>query len=91
MLIELDPLRVLLLSVCVFWLGGYLNKKISFLENYSIPAPVTGGLICSIAVAMVNVMAGIEIVFDLQMRDSLLLIFVPVLTPIFVLLFFVVF
>jgi ESS family glutamate:Na+ symporter len=74
-IVELDPLRVLLLSVCVFWLGIYLNKKIGFLETYNIPAPVTGGLLCSIAVALVSVTVGIEIVFDLSMRDELLLVF----------------
>jgi len=72
---ELDTLRVLLLSVCVFWLGVFINSKISFLEKYNIPAPVTGGSICSLLVAIVSLTFGIEITFDLAVRDSLLLIF----------------
>ena len=64
-IIELDALRVLLLSVCVFWFGLYLNKKISFLETYNIPAPVTGGFLCSILVALLAVFANIKLNFDL--------------------------
>ena len=73
--IEVIPRRVLLLSIVVFWLGLYLNKKIPVLQNYNIPAPVTGGLLCSLIIAGIHVFAGIQINFDLGMRDMLLLIF----------------
>jgi len=74
-IIEVIPRRVLLLSIAVFWLGLYLNKKISFLQEYNIPAPVTGGLLCSLVIALINVLADIQINFDLGLRDMLLLIF----------------
>ena len=74
-IIELDTLRVLLLSVCVFWLGVFINGKVSFLEKYNIPAPVTGGSICSILIAIISVAFGIELKFDLEIRDTLLLVF----------------
>jgi ESS family glutamate:Na+ symporter len=72
---ELDTLRVLLLSVGVFWLGVFINSKVSFLEKYNIPAPVTGGSICSVLVAIISVIFSVKITFDLAIRDSLLLIF----------------
>jgi ESS family glutamate:Na+ symporter len=48
----MQPIHVLMLSVLVLYLGFYLNRKIRFLREFYIPPAVTGGLICSIAVAM---------------------------------------
>ncbi len=39
--------HILVLSIFVWFLGTYLNRKISILDRYSIPVAVTGGLICS--------------------------------------------
>jgi len=45
------------------------------LQEYNIPAPVTGGLLCSLAIALINILADVQINFDLGLRDMLLLIF----------------
>jgi ESS family glutamate:Na+ symporter len=74
-IIELGSRQVLLLSIVVLWLGIFLTKKINFLNEFNIPAPVSGGIICSLLVAVLNVAADIQINFDLQMRDVLLLVF----------------
>jgi glutamate:Na+ symporter, ESS family len=74
-IIELNTRHVLELSIVVLWLGMYLTKKIKFLSDFNIPAPVTGGLICSILVALLEVLTEIKVNFDLTIRDSLLLIF----------------
>ncbi len=74
-IIELNSLQVLELSIIVLWLGIFLTKKFNFLSEFNIPAPVTGGLICSVVVALLEVTADIKITFDLGMRDMLLLIF----------------
>ena len=74
-LYQVQPIHVLMLSILVLYLGFYLTKKIRFLQNYYIPPAVTGGLICSVVVAIVFVSTRIEISFDLQIRDALLLVF----------------
>jgi len=74
-IIELRPRHVLELSIIVLWLGIYITKKINFLREFNIPAPVTGGLICSLIVALLEVTADIKVNFDLGLRDMLLLIF----------------
>ena len=74
-LYELQPLHVLMLSILVLYLGFYLNRKIRFLSEYYIPPAVTGGLICSIVVAVIYGAADLEIAFDMQIRDLLLLVF----------------
>jgi ESS family glutamate:Na+ symporter len=72
---EMQPLHVLMLSILVLYLGFYLNRKIRFLSEFYIPPAVTGGLICSIIVAVIYGVADLEIAFDMQIRDLLLLVF----------------
>ena len=72
---EMQPIHVLMLSILVLYLGLYLNRKIRFLSEYYIPPAVTGGLICSVIVAVIYAAADLEIAFDMQIRDVLLLVF----------------
>ncbi len=72
---EMQPIHVLMLSIMVIYLGFYLNRKIRFLNEYYIPPAVTGGLICSVLVTAVHSVADLDITFDLQIRDVLLLVF----------------
>ena len=69
------PLDALILSILVLYLGFYLNRKIALLRDNYIPPAVTGGLICSGVVAVLHTAADLQIDFDLQIRDVLLLIF----------------
>lgn len=72
---EVQATDGLVLSILVLYLGLFLNRKIKVLgENY-IPPAVTGGLICSLVVATLYSFADLQIRFDLQIRDLLLLVF----------------
>ncbi len=75
MTIELDAVRVLLLSIVVLWLGSTITSHIGLLRRFSIPIAVTGGILCSVVVAMLAVVAQIRVDFDLGLRDLLLLVF----------------
>lgn len=73
--IILQPAQVLSLSILVLWLGGFVERRVSFLSEYNIPSAVTGGLICSVTVALIAVLADVRIIFNLDLRDTLLLVF----------------
>ena len=73
--IVVDPVTVLIIATTVLWIGERLTKKISFLASYNIPASVTGGLLCSGLVACAYYVMDVEIRFDLELRDTLLLAF----------------
>ena len=75
MTIELEPVRVLVLSILVLWLGSTITSHVGLLRRFSIPIAVTGGILCSVAVALLAVVAEIRIDFDLALRDLLLLVF----------------
>ena len=71
----LDPRQTVLVAVMVLFLGRYLNKKIGFFRRYSIPEPVTGGVIASIVFSFIYIAFDIKIDFSLDQRDALLVIF----------------
>jgi ESS family glutamate:Na+ symporter len=73
--VRIEPVNALILSIVVLYLGLYLNEKLRFLKDNYIPPAVTGGLICSAVVALVFVASGVEIDFDMGIRDVLLLVF----------------
>ena len=74
-ILNVDADRVLTISIVVLYLGLYLNKKIKFLERNCTPPSATGGLLCSITVAITYKTSGPKINFDLQIRNLLLLFF----------------
>ena len=47
-MIELDSRQTLIIAILVLFIGKRLNKEISFLREYNIPEPVTGGVLASL-------------------------------------------
>ena len=72
---QVKPVDVVILSILVQFFGMYVTRQVRFLREFYIPPAVTGGLICSAIVALIYVYADIEIRFDMQVRDLLLLVF----------------
>lgn len=52
MTITLDIIQTLGLAVCVYMLGRWIKNRVTLFQKYFIPAPVIGGLICSILIFM---------------------------------------
>jgi len=75
MSIELEPIRVLVLSILVLWLGSTITARVALLRRLSIPISVTGGILCSTFVALLASTADLRVEFDLSLRDTLLLVF----------------
>ncbi len=75
MTIELEPVRVLTLAILVLWLGSAITSRVVLLRRFSIPIAVTGGILCSAVVALLEVLWEIRVDFDLSIRDTLLLVF----------------
>ena len=73
--IHLEGADVLIVAILVLWLGSIITNKVPLLKKYSIPVAVTGGLICSLIVLVVDSAGGPKITFDMRMRDVLLLVF----------------
>ncbi|NIP46515.1 MAG: sodium/glutamate symporter [Gammaproteobacteria bacterium] len=75
MQIEITGLDVLTVSIAVIFLGRLVTTKIGALQRYNIPPAVTGGLMCSLLLALAFIVWDTKITFDLELRDLLLLFF----------------
>ena len=63
------------LGIIVLFVGKRINDGVGFLREFSIPEPVTGGLLFSILFGLVYATTGVAVEFDLQARDVLLVYF----------------
>lgn len=63
------------IGILVLFVGRRLNAAFKPLQEFSIPEPVTGGILFSLLIALVYVTTSIEIEFNLAARDVLLVYF----------------
>lgn len=73
--LKLSSFFAVTIGILVLFVGRRLNKMFAPLREFSIPEPVTGGILFSVLIAVVYVVTDIEIEFDLMARDILLVYF----------------
>ena len=73
--IEVHSFIAVTLGIVVYILGAQLTEWFPFLRKYSIPEPVSGGLLAALVTLGVVSFTGREVVYDLTSRDSLLIYF----------------
>ncbi|MGI9203258.1 MAG: sodium/glutamate symporter [Woeseiaceae bacterium] len=71
----IEPFLTVTLGIIVLFVGKRFNQQIGFLREFSIPEPVTGGLLFSIAFGIVYAVSGVAVEFSLGARDVLLVYF----------------
>jgi ESS family glutamate:Na+ symporter len=74
-ILHFGPFFAVTLGIVVLFAGKRLNDAIGFLREFSIPEPVTGGLLFSILIALVYMLSGVEVEFELTARNVLLVYF----------------
>jgi glutamate:Na+ symporter, ESS family len=74
-ILRLSPFFSVTLGIIVLFVGKRLNDAVGFFREFSIPEPVTGGMLASLLIALLYVISGIEVNFDLAARDVLLVYF----------------
>ncbi len=74
-MIELSPLVSTTTGFLVLFVGKRLNRELKALRTYSIPEPVSGGLLVAVLLTLLHVMGGPELSFNLDSRDFLLVYF----------------
>lgn len=63
------------IAIVVLAIGRWLNRKVGVLQEFNIPEPVTSGLLVCLLLALIHGFTGLEVGFNLQARDFLLLYF----------------
>lgn len=63
------------IAILVFFVGVNINRSIPFLRKYHIPEPVSGGLLAALATLCIYLFADVEVVYELDIRNTLLIYF----------------
>jgi glutamate:Na+ symporter, ESS family len=75
MQVDLDARHTLIVAILVLFAGRWINGRVHWLRKYSIPEPVTGGLVAALLVTALHAAAGLDVRFHLDARDTLLIVF----------------
>ena len=75
MKIDLNLIYTLLAALVVLFTGRMLVNRVAWLERFSVPAPVVGGVLIAVALALADGLAGARVAFDMSLKDPLLLAF----------------
>ena len=73
--VRLSTFLSVTIGIIVLFIGKRLTDRLGFLEEYSIPEPVSGGLLVAVILALVFAFTGFEVSFSLEARDILLVYF----------------
>jgi ESS family glutamate:Na+ symporter len=73
--IELDMIQTAGIGALALIVGMVLTRKISFLQKYCIPSPVSGGVIFSLLTLALYAWCHIEVAFDGTLKDVFMLAF----------------
>ena len=73
--LHLNGFLAVTLGIIVLFVGKRINDVVGFLRTFSIPEPVTGGLLFSVLIGLIYAFSGVAIEFDLAARDILLVYF----------------
>lgn len=67
--------QTLAAAVGVLYLGGFLKKKIRFLETFCIPAPVVGGIVFALLSCLLHGLGIVEFQFDETLKTVCMVMF----------------
>jgi glutamate:Na+ symporter, ESS family len=73
-ILAVDSFLAVTIGIVVLFVGKRVNDAVGFLREFSIPEPVTGGLLFSVLFGLIHAL-GITVQFDLAARDLLLVYF----------------
>ena len=73
--LHINQFLAVTLGIIVLFVGKRINEVVAFLREFSIPEPVTGGLMFSVLFAIVYAASGVAVEFELGARDFLLVYF----------------
>ncbi|KLV05590.1 glutamate permease [Photobacterium aquae] len=74
-ILRFDSFFAVTIGILVLFVGRQINQRFAPLREFSIPEPVTGGILFSVLIALVYMATDIEISFNLVARDVLLVYF----------------
>ena len=73
--VNVDMVQALALAVLAYYGGVWLKKKINFLERFSVPSPVVGGMPVALVLSILEASGILQVHFDSKLQSMLMLAF----------------
>jgi glutamate:Na+ symporter, ESS family len=73
--IELNLIYTLLLATLIYFVGQALVSRVALLKRFSIPAPVVGGVLVAVVLALADGLLDTRVAFTMTLKDPLLQVF----------------
>lgn len=73
--IQINLLYTLIVALIVYFSGRLLVERVGWLKRFTIPAPVVGGCLIAIILALTDGLGGVRVSFDMSLKDNFLLMF----------------
>ncbi|MFN7632168.1 MAG: sodium/glutamate symporter [Cyanobacteriota bacterium] len=73
--IQVQSFLTVTLGILVLFLGKALNSRVALLREFTIPEPVSGGLLVALLMALLHLAFGLDVSFGMRARDLLLVYF----------------
>jgi glutamate:Na+ symporter, ESS family len=73
--LSLNLLETLAVATALFFIGQLIVQRSGFLQRYSIPVPVVGGVLFALLLAVASLVLDLQFTMDESLKDPLLLAF----------------
>jgi ESS family glutamate:Na+ symporter len=73
--VQINLLYTLIVALVVYFAGRTLVDRVGWLKRFTIPAPVVGGCLIAIILALTDGLGGVRVSFDMSLKDNFLLMF----------------
>jgi ESS family glutamate:Na+ symporter len=73
--LSLNLLETLAVATALFFIGQLIVQRSEFLQRYSIPVPVVGGVLFALLLAVASLVLDLQFTMDESLKDPLLLAF----------------
>lgn len=75
LVINVTSIQAVALAVATYFLGVWLKSKVRFLEKYSVPSPVVGGMLFATVLSTLEAYGVMKVNFDSSLQTLLMLAF----------------
>lgn len=73
--INVSAIQAVAVAGVTYYFGAWLRKKIPFLEKYSVPSPVVGGMLVALVLSCLEYFGVMRVNFDTSLQTLLMLAF----------------
>ena len=75
LIVNVSAIQAVAIAAVTYYFGAWLRKKVPFLEKYSVPSPVVGGMLVALVLSCLEYFHFMKVNFDTSLQTLLMLAF----------------